>query len=54
MICDKCIFWVTADMQTGFCLCRDLFTQTHEDTCDDYSQGQPCTEEEWEEAQGKK
>lgn len=52
ILCKSCICWVDCG-DKGFCLCRDLFTYTNETECEDYSDGEPSTEEEWEEAQNR-
>jgi len=51
--CSHCIKWVDCGAK-GFCLCKDLFTYTEleeDETCPDYSEGTPITEDEFEEAQ---
>lgn len=35
----------------GFCLYEPLFTYTERNHCNDYVEGKPTTEEEWEKAQ---
>ena len=51
--CSHCIKWVDCKTK-GFCLVKDLFTYTEleEDAvCHDYVEGEPITEDEFEEAQ---
>ena len=47
-LCRKCNFWVDCDSK-GFCLMRDLFTYTDESECQDYAEGEPMKEKEYEE-----
>lgn len=47
-LCETCRSWVRCgNIDSSFCLCRDLFTPTHEAECGDYAEGEPMTEEEF-------
>ena len=49
ILCRSCNFFVLGEKRdSGFCLCRDLFTHTEETECADYAEGEPMTEEEYE------
>ena len=51
--CSHCKKWVDCGSK-GFCLCKDLFTYTELlecASCPDYVEGEPITEDEFEEAQ---
>lgn len=51
-LCRKCNFWVDCGAK-GFCLVRDLFTYTDESECQDYAEGKPMKEKEYEEVNKK-
>ena len=51
-ICQKCTWWVDCHNK-GFCLQEDLFTYTEKESCRDFEQGKPMTEEEYEEENKK-
>ena len=55
MLCNKCMVWVDCGEKDGkphgFCLYEPLFTYTERNQCNDYVEGKPSTEEEWEKAQ---
>lgn len=46
ILCKTCICWVDCGAK-GFCLCEDLFTYTAKTECDDYVNGEPSTEREF-------
>lgn len=51
ILCKTCIFWVdcTKDNKPkGFCLLEDLFTYTDKEVCENYTEGKPVTEAEYE------
>ena len=48
ILCKTCIFWVDCNNASSFCLMRDLYTPTAETKCDDYEEGKPMTEQEYE------
>ena len=51
--CSHCKKWVDCTTK-GFCLVKDLFTYTEvaeDSVCPDYVEGEPVTEDEFEEAQ---
>jgi hypothetical protein len=51
ILCKKCLFWVDCSKENkveGFCLCRDLYSITAETECADYENGEPMTEQEYE------
>ena len=51
--CSHCTKWVACKTK-GFCLVRDLFTYTNieeEEDCPDFVDGEPITEDEFEETQ---
>lgn len=50
ILCKTCDFWVDCNSDRSFCLVRDLFTATAETECDDYKEGKPMTEQEYEDA----
>lgn len=56
-LCEKCIVWVDCGKKGGephgFCLYEDLFTYTARKQCNDYVEGKPATEEQWEQAQSE-
>ena len=49
-LCQHCIHWVdcSKDKPTGFCLIQDFFTYTKRNYCNDFIEGEPMSEEEWE------
>ena len=48
ILCRKCIFWVDCESDRSFCLVRDLFTATAETECNDFQEGKPMKEQEYE------
>ena len=50
ILCKTCAYWVDCNSDRSFCLVRDLFTATAETECDDYKEGKPMTEQEYEDA----
>ena len=54
IVCKKCACWVdcTKNGETkGFCLQENLFTYTAKTSCQDYIEGTPMTEQEYEDYQ---
>lgn len=51
VLCKTCSKWVDCknndNVKLGFCLIKDLYTFTECESCDDYSEGKPMTEEEF-------
>ena len=48
ILCKSCILWVDCKSERSFRLTRDLFTPTAETECEDYQEGVPMTEQEYE------
>ena len=51
VLCKTCSKWVDCknddNVSLGFCLSEELFTFTERESCENYSEGKPMTEEEF-------
>lgn len=51
VLCTHCIYWVDCTKEKkpkGFCVLEPLFSYTAKESCEDYKDGTPITEQQYE------